>query len=124
MIRKDEGKCLKQTIGNLGESLARNYFEKKGYAILQTNWRIRHLEIDIIASKNEVLHIIEVKTQKKSTAGFPEENVTRKKMKNLMVAADHYQMIDKRWKALQFDVLSIILGQPEHEFLLIEDVYL
>lgn len=117
-------RCGKQMIGDLGESLARNYLEADGYAVHHTNWRHGHLEIDIIASKGETLHIIEVKTQRKTTAGFPEENVNRKKLKNLIVAADHYLSIDRRWKNLQFDIFSIILGKNNHEFLIIEDVYL
>jgi putative endonuclease len=111
-------------IGDLGESLARSYLEAEGYTVLHTNWRHGHLEIDIIASKDDTLHIIEVKTQRESTAGFPEENVNRKKLKNLMAAADHYRMVDHRWKRLQFDICSIILAKDGHEFLFIEDVYL
>jgi|LakMenE01Jun11ns_1017448.scaffolds.fasta_scaffold9783852_2 putative endonuclease len=117
-------RCQKQITGDLGESLARNYLEGDGYIVHETNWRHGHLEIDIIASKGDTLHIVEVKTQRKTTAGFPEDSVNRKKLKNLIVAADHYMSIDKRWKSLQFDIFSIVLGKTDHEFLIIEDVYL
>jgi putative endonuclease len=117
-------RCGKQIIGDLGETLARKYLEADGYTVHQTNWRHGHLEIDIIASKGETLHIVEVKTQSRTTAGYPEENVNRKKLKNLIVAADHYLSANKHWKHLQFDIFSIILGETEHDFLLIEDVYL
>jgi putative endonuclease len=124
IIRKDEVKCWKHFIGGRGESLARKYFEEKGYDILQTNWRHGHWEIDIIASTPNMLHIIEVKTRNSGTGGFPEENVTRKKLLTLMKAAEVYISIDKRWQQLQFDVLAVNLSTDEPEFFLFEDVYL
>lgn len=124
MIRKDEVKCWKHFIGGQGESLARKYFEDKGYDILQTNWRHGHWEIDIIASASNILHIIEVKTRNSNTGGLPEENVNRKKLLTLMKAAEVYLRIDKRWQQLQFDILAITLSEDVPEFFLIEDVYL
>jgi putative endonuclease len=124
MIRKDEVKCWKQFIGEQGESLARKYFEEKGYDIVQTNWRHGHWEIDIIAAAENILHIIEVKTRSSAIGGFPEENVNRKKLLTLMKAAEVYVKIDKRWQQLQFDILAVNLSANGPEFFLIEDVYL
>ena len=124
MIRKDEVKCWKQFIGEQGESLARKYFEERGYDIVQTNWRHGHWEIDIIAAAANILHIIEVKTRNSDIGGFPEENVNRKKLLTLMKAAEVYVNIDKRWQQLQFDILSVNLSANLPEFFLIEDVYL
>lgn len=53
----------KKIIGNWGESVAKNYLENKGYAILETNWRHHHFELDIIAYKNGVIGV-EVKTRR------------------------------------------------------------
>ena len=124
MIRKDEVKCWKQFIGEQGESLARKYFEERGYDIVQTNWRHGHWEIDIIAAAANILHIIEVKTRNSDIGGFPEENVNRKKLLTLMKAAEVYVNIDKRWQQLQFDILAVNLLANGPEFFLIEDVYL
>lgn len=124
MIRKDEVKCWKQFIGEQGESLARKYFEERGYDIVQTNWRHGHWEIDIIAASANILHIIEVKTRNSDIGGFPEENVNRKKLLTLMKAAEVYVNIDKRWQQLQFDILAVNLLANGPEFFLIEDVYL
>ncbi|HSF88475.1 MAG TPA: YraN family protein [Saprospiraceae bacterium] len=124
MIRKDEVKCLKHWTGEKGESLARKYFEQREYEIITTNWRHGHWEIDIIASKAEKLHIIEVKTRNSVTGGFPEENVDHKKMITLTKAAEAYTRIDKRWRLIQFDILAITLGEGEPDFFLLEDVYL
>jgi putative endonuclease len=124
MIRKDEVKCLKHWTGEKGESLARKYFEQRGYEIITTNWRYGHWEIDILASKGEKLHIIEVKTRSTRTGGFPEENVDRKKLITLTKAAEVYTSMDRRWKLIQFDILAVTLCEGEPEFFLFEDVYL
>jgi putative endonuclease len=124
MIRKDEVKCLKHWTGEKGESLARKYFEQRGYDIITTNWRHGHWEIDIIASRGDKLHIIEVKTRSNRTGGFPEENVNRKKLITLTKAAEVYTSVDRRWKLVQFDILAVTLREGEPEFFLFEDVYL
>lgn len=48
-------------IGNRGEWLAGKWLEKKGYIIVARNWRYKHLEIDLIANYNNMLHFIEIK---------------------------------------------------------------
>jgi len=55
---------------------------------------------------------------------LPEESVNRKKMLNLMKAADLYMMTEHYIGPIQFDVLAIVLKDPEPEYFLLEDVYL
>jgi len=52
----------KQTIGNLGEDMACKFLMKQGYKIIERNYRKKWGEIDIIATKNNILHFVEVKT--------------------------------------------------------------
>ena len=66
--------------GRLGEQLAVKFFEQLGYEILHSNWRCTHWEIDIIASKYDCLHFIEVKTKSSTKFGYPEEAVSKKKI--------------------------------------------
>lgn len=47
--------------GKTGEKLAADWLEKKGFTILEKNWRHKRLEVDIIAEKDNLLHFIEVK---------------------------------------------------------------
>ncbi|MFZ9660979.1 MAG: YraN family protein [Chitinophagaceae bacterium] len=115
---------IKQERGLMGERLAQKFVEEMGFQVLHTNWRHKHLEVDIIAGRAECLHIIEVKTQLGSTAGYPEENVDRKKLMNLIRAAERYLSADRRWKRMQIDVLAITLHDDEAEYFYIEDVYL
>ena len=51
-------------VGKEGEELAANWLQQNGYEILHRNWRHSHYEIDIIASKENILHIIEVKLRR------------------------------------------------------------
>jgi putative endonuclease len=113
-----------QITGQKGELLARQYFERMDYEILGTNRRFGHLELDIIAKKNEMLHFIEVKTLAEGSAGLPEESVNRKKMLNLVKAAEMYMIAEQYNGPIQFDVLAIVIKDPEPEYFLLEDVYL
>ena len=111
--------------GNLGEEMATNYLAENGYTILNRNWRHKNWETDIIASKNNKLHFIEVKTRRTTTFGHPEDDVSKKKMKYLMGAAEEYLLLNPEWKLIQFDILSITIEKnKEAEFFLIEDVYI
>ena len=111
--------------GNSGESLAVEYFLEKGYAILYRNWRYKRLEVDIIASRNGMLHFIEVKTRTSTKFGYPEENVSAKKIRFLIDASAEFLYLYPQWQRIQFDVLSIIIKSgADAEYFLIEDVYL
>ena len=108
-----------------GEKLAADYLLMKGFSILHQNWRYSHWEVDIIASLNHTLHFIEVKTRRTKKFGYPEDDVTIKKMENLINASDEYLHLNRQWKTIQFDVLSISLTQGKPvEFFFIEDVYI
>lgn len=111
--------------GKIGEQLAEKYFSGLGYNILQKNWRYSHWEVDIIASKNNVLHFVEVKTRRTKNYGLPEDKVGKKKIQNLINAAEEYLYLHPKWKRIQFDILSIIINdEKEPEYFLIEDVSL
>ena len=110
--------------GNKGEDMAVDYLIKNGYNILHRNWRFRHWEVDIIASKGKFLHFFEIKTRTSDKWGKPEESISTQKMNNLKNAAEEYQYLYPQWQYLQFDVLAITLRyNHEPEFFLIEDVY-
>lgn len=111
--------------GKKGESLAADWLKKSGFTLLHHNWRHSHYEIDIIASRANMLHFIEVKTRRSNRFGYPEESVSDRKMENLMQAADEFLHQYPEWKKVQYDVLAItIIKNEEADFFLIEDVYL
>ena len=110
--------------GFIGEKMAAEYLLKKGFTILHQNWRHSHWEVDFIASLNSTLHFIEVKTRRSRKFGYPEEDVTKKKMENLINASEEFIYLHPEWKLIQFDVLSINIDTNKSpEFFFIEDVY-
>jgi len=109
--------------GSLGEDMAVKYLAEKGYTIIERNWRHHNWEVDVIAYKKNTLHIIEVKTRRTNTFGFPEDDVSKKKVKYLMGAAEEYLLLNPKWKFIQFDILAISLEKNEEpKYFLIEDV--
>ena len=113
----------KQT-GNRGEDMAAVWIQQKGYIIVERNWRFKHWEVDIIASKENKLHFFEIKTRTSAKFGHPEESIGKIKMQSLINAAMEYQYLHPQWKLLQFDVLSItMIRGTATEYFLIEDVF-
>ena len=113
----------KQVTGKIGEALAVGYLRSKGYQLLERNWRIGRVEIDLIFRKGDTLHFIEVKTRRSLRFGWPEDHIKRKKIIRLMRAAEAYLQTVTNPTAVQLDILSILLsgGKPP-VFWLIEDV--
>ncbi len=111
--------------GSFGEGLAAAYLQQNGFELLHQNWRHGHWEVDIIATKNNVLHFTEVKTRRTKKFGHPEESVSKKKIQNLINASEEYLHQHPQWQRIQFNILSItILKNQPAEYFLIEDVYL
>ncbi|HIP47742.1 MAG TPA: YraN family protein [Lutibacter sp.] len=96
-------------LGDLGEQIATDLLLKKGYKIIERNWRYLKSEIDIIAKKDpETLVIVEVKTRSNSFIGNPEEFVTPKKIKLLVKAANEYVVSRKLDVEVRFDIIAIV----------------
>lgn len=70
-------------LGIRGEESAARYLETAGYRIIDRNWRCRDGELDIIASIDEVVAVVEVKTRTGHAAGHPYEAVTPAKVARL-----------------------------------------
>ena len=110
--------------GNKGEEMAAAYLIQNGYNIVERNWRFKHWEVDIIASKGNCMHFFEIKTRSSDMYGHPEESISRKKMTNLRNAAEEYQYLHPEWKYVQFNVLAIkMYFNKPIEIMLFEDVY-
>ena len=95
--------------GKTGEELAAIYLEEKGFEILEKNWRNRFKEIDIIAKKDDLLVIVEVKTRSTMAFGTPADFVGLKKQRNLINAAEAYIFAKNSDLETRFDIVSILL---------------
>jgi putative endonuclease len=97
-----------QKLGNDGELLARQFLIDSGHTILETNWRFKKLEVDIISKHGETIVFSEVKTRKNNTFGEPEVFVTKKKQSFLIAAANEYLVRNNIELEARFDILAII----------------
>lgn len=104
-------------IGKWGEQMAVDRLTTEGWAIRERNWRMGHLEVDIIAQKDGTLVFAEVKTR--SELGIdPLEAVDRRKMAHMATSAAAY-MAQKGldiWN-VRFDIFAVC-GTPEDGYTL------
>ena len=102
--------------GILGEKLAGDFIKKRGYHILETNYRCPEGEIDIIARHGDSLVFVEVRTKRSLEFGTPEESITPAKMEKLRtVAARYRQTHDNLPASWRIDVVAIEMdkrGKP------------
>ena len=97
-----------QILGIEGEKIAQKHLIKQGYKILETNWRFKKLEIDIICCKELVIVFVEVKARSSSIFGEPEVFVTPKKQRFLISAANQYLLENNIELESRFDVIAVV----------------
>jgi putative endonuclease len=94
-------------LGKLGEEMAVDFLRKNGYEIVETNWTFQKAEIDIIAKKESILAIVEVKTRSSLEFGLPQDFVKPKKIQLLVKAVDAY-INDKNLDIeVRFDIIAV-----------------
>jgi putative endonuclease len=94
-------------LGKLGEELAVEFLRKNGYEILETNWTFQKAEIDIIAKKENILAIIEVKTRSSLDFGLPQDFVKPKKIQLLVKAVNEYVLSKDLDIEVRFDIIAV-----------------
>ncbi|MCZ8229497.1 YraN family protein [Flavobacterium sp.] len=94
-------------LGKLGEELAVDFLEKEGYTILATNWIFQKAEIDILAQKEDILAVVEVKTRSSIEFGLPQDFVKPKKIQLLVKAVDAYVTLNEIDVNVRFDIIAI-----------------
>lgn len=111
-------------LGQIAEEHAAAYLEEKGYLILDRNWYFGKKEIDIVALKQDVLYIVEVKSRSYASLGSPAQAVNRKKQGTLRMLATAYQRARKLDLDVQFDIVSIVFNKGGFELEHIEEAIL
>ena len=103
-------------LGKWGEDIAATYLEKKGFEIIERDWKSGHHDLDIVSKDGNTLVIVEVKTRRNRLFGNPEEAIDYKKRKSLQSAINHYVKSHRTGQDVRFDIISIVgmIGsQPE-----------
>ncbi len=115
--------AIHNELGKKGEEISVKFLQQKGYEILERNWRFKKAEVDIIARKNHVLAIIEVKTRSSNYLGNPQDFVSRKKIKLLVEAVNEYVTSRDLDIEVRFDIIAIIKNQKKLEVEHLEDAF-
>ena len=97
----------KRKFGIIGEKIAQKYLKDNKYEIIENNYYTRNGEIDIIASKNNYIIFVEVKTRTNEKYGKPSEavnNIKKTKLKNIgLLYMDKLRLYDYN---LRFDIIE------------------
>lgn len=97
-------------IGILGEQEAANILKKKGYRVIEKNWRMGHLEVDLIAENKKDIIFVEVKARTTTFGNkMPEEYVDTLKRKRIIAAANAYIKYRQIEKNPRFDIIGILI---------------
>ena len=76
-------------LGQWGEEVATDYLRRKGYTIVERDWKSGHRDLDIIAMDGQTLVVVEVKTRRNRLFSNPEEAIDYHKLQSLRLSANH-----------------------------------
>ncbi|MBF6641574.1 YraN family protein [Flavobacterium sp. J49] len=110
-------------LGKFGEELAVAFLQKNGYTILETNWTFQKAEIDIIAQKESIVAIVEVKTRSSIEFGLPQDFVKPKKIQLLVKAVNEYVISNDLDVEIRFDIIAIHKQENNYKIEHIEDAF-
>lgn len=99
---------LRQLLGKEGEKVAERYLRKKGYRLLERNYRCSAGEVDLIVLDGRVVVFVEVKARTDHRFGTPLEAVEFRKQGKMIQAAQFF-LSQKRLheREARFDVVGI-----------------
>ncbi len=122
----------RKAIGNLGEDIAAGYLLRRGFRVIDRNYRNRSGkqlgEIDIVAEEDDTVVFVEVKSRegRVGDAVFPEENITFEKLRKLSRIGELWlrerKSIDRKYR---FDAVTVLFsGIREPEVRHIRNIFL
>ncbi|MDR3351063.1 MAG: YraN family protein [Prevotellaceae bacterium] len=109
----------KQITGKAGERIAADYLRSNGFNILHVNWQQGQKELDIVAEKNNRLHVVEVRSLTSNYFMEPYQSLNKAKQRHLIAATNAYIQRYHLTMEAQIDVISIVFnnGEPTLEYL-------
>jgi len=105
---KTEKMAAHNELGKWGEGLAAEYLQRKGYTIIERDWKSGRRDIDIIALDDDVVVFVEVKTRRNRLFGEPEEAIDYRKQQSLIQAINHYVKFRHIRQEVRFDIVSVV----------------
>jgi putative endonuclease len=108
------GTLTNKSSGAWGENLALRYLLRRGYNLVERNYRKRRGEIDLIVHNEETLVFVEVKLRRSTGFGDPLEAVTARKQATIRSLAEQYLAENQPdFETVRFDVVGILATQIE-----------
>ncbi|MEZ2413970.1 YraN family protein [Muriicola sp. E247] len=105
---------MQNELGRKGEDMAVQSLVKKGYSIRERNYRFGKAEIDILAQKDGILAVVEVKMRRLGHLRSLADAVNLKKRSRLIKAADHYVIKNNLNVEVRFDIILILHSKDKH----------
>lgn len=110
-------------LGKKGEQMAVNHLKKNGYDILERNYRFEKAEIDVVAKKEDILAVVEVKTRSSIDFGNPQDFVKPKQINRLVKAVNEYVIENDLDVEVRFDIIAIVKQNNNFEIEHLEDAF-
>lgn len=110
-------------LGIYGEQLAQKHLLQNGYHIRCVNYRYLKFEVDIVAQKEDIIIVVEVKTRQTAEIGEPWRAVTKKKQRQIIACANHYLQSRNLSNEVRFDIISIVHNQYRTQLEHITDAF-
>ena len=122
-LRRGRGLSNRRS-GAWGEELALHYLTRRGFALIERNYRTRYGELDLILRDGNTLVFAEVKLRRGVAFGDPLEAVTPRKQAAIRALAEQYlSEREPHFDALRFDVVGILIGQGQPRIAHIKDAF-
>jgi len=110
--------------GKRSEAQAELFLKRRGYVVLERNYKTRSAEIDIVAREKGAICFVEVKSRSSERFGSPQEAVTPAKQAKIATAARVYlqehNLLERR---VRFDVVAIVQGAGEDKISLVKGAF-
>jgi len=109
---KPDNRTEKRKLGDIGENVACDFLERRGFEIIERNYLRKWGEIDIVARKSNLIHFIEVKSVTHATSGYrPEDNMHPWKLRRLSRVMQTYLLEKKLDCDWQLDLITVKIDQ-------------
>ena len=108
------GRNTRHLLGERGEQLTADWYRRRGYQVVDRNWRTRNGELDLVLRRRGELVFCEVKTRSSRVFGHPVEAVTLAKQQRIRrLALQWMATTGSRARQLRFDVAAVEHGRVE-----------
>lgn len=104
--------------------MAAEYLQEQGYCVLERNWmNMGRKELDIIATKDDIVVFVEVKTRRPGSATTPLSAVDGRKQHRICLAADSYMKANRIDSCCRFDIICIVYNDEASRIEHIEEAF-